>query len=952
MQLQRRLHQAIYPISTSQASQSNVTNASNILDNSQLDSTIDLNANGQWDLIKVKQGPVLKRIPKASRLQVSIAYKKIIDRIMANPLEKKCWEEFHNFPRLAIGCSIRGGKKNKSLASVVNKRVESFMAGKPEEISVKKKKKGPPSIEQRVSAKLADFDVQGAVRILTSKESVLQPSAETKAKLQEKHPQQHSNSSNPPLPDDSIPCFSTDKKAFLKALRSFKRGIAGGADGLTPQHMRDMCEESLGEAAHNLIDTMVKFFNTVVYPGKIPWEVCPTFYGANLMALAKPDNGVRPIAIGSTPRRLAAKIIAQESRSFSEYEFSPNQVGVSMPKGAEGAVHALRAYIENPAIQDKVVLKIDFKNAYNTIRRDVMLNKIKKKLPKIYNYVYQCYSRPSNLFYDKEILQSCEGVHQGDPIGGLLFSVGIQEDLVKNIESELNCWYLDDGTIAGDTQSVLSDFKNIINAAESHGLEINATKCELFLIQPSQASQKSTLNSFNQVKAGVKLVENHELTLLGAPILPEAIEGVLMKKIEDLELMSKRLDEIDPHSALFLLRHCFAMPKLTYFLRTAPCFIRSDLLESFDKIVKSSLIKILNIQLEESAYSQATLPVALGGLGFRPAAEISIPGFLSSVHACKSIANSLLPTNLHSFASPHWENALGIWKEKAQMNAPPDAPIYQSSWDKPLYENRFQSLFNTTNNDQDIARLLSVSAESASDWLHAFPLATLGLHLDPSSLRIAAGLRLGSNLCHPHLCKCGKMVDQKARHGLACKNQVGRHSRHNEINDLIKRALVQSKIAATTEPRGLFRTDGKRPDGMTQFPWKQGKCLVYDVTVADTVCASYVKNTSKSAGAAADLREAEKKTKYVNLSRDYLFIPVGIETFGSWGNEGLKLIKDIGKKLKEASGEPRSTFFLTQRISTALQRGNASCVLGTVPFTNGLEAIFEFDSHEELGSDS
>ena len=139
-----------------------------------------------------------------------------------------------------------------------------------------------------------------------------------------------------------------------------------------------------------------------MFPGKIPWEVCPTFYGANLMALAKPDNGVRPIAIGSTPRRLAAKIIAQESRSFSEYEFSPNQVGVSMPKGAEGAVHALRAYIENPAIQDKVVLKIDFKNAYNTIRRDVMLNKIKKKLPKIYNYVYQCYSRPSNLFYDKE----------------------------------------------------------------------------------------------------------------------------------------------------------------------------------------------------------------------------------------------------------------------------------------------------------------------------------------------------------------------------------------------------------------------------------------------------------------------------------------------------------------------------------------------------------------------
>ena len=90
---------------------------------------------------------------------------------------------------------------------------------------------------------------------------------------------------------------------------------------------------------------------------------------------------------------------------------------------------------------------------------------------------------------------------------------------------------------------------------------------------------------------------------------------------------------------------------------------------------------------------------------------------------------------------------------------------------------------------------------------------------------------------------------------------------------------------------------------------------------------------------------------YIELSWDYLFIPVGIETFGSWGDMGHKLIKDIGKKLKEVSGELRSTFYLTQKISVALQRGNASCVLGTAPFTKGLESIFEFESHEKFVSD-
>ena len=117
---------------------------------------------------------------------------------------------------------------------------------------------------------------------------------------------------------------------------------------------------------------------------------------------------------------------------------------------------------------------------------------------------------------------------------------------------------------------------------------------------------------------------------------------------------------------------------------------------------------------------------------------------------------------------------------------------------------------------------------------------------------------------------------------------------------------------------------------MTQFAWKKGKSLVWDVTVADTVCATYVTKCSKSPCAAAETRETSKKSKYKHLT-DYCFIPIAIETFGAWGSEGLKLIKDIGKKLKEVTGNNRSTFYLTQQISMAIQRGNSSCIFGTIP---------------------
>lgn len=237
---------------------------------------------------------------------------------------------------------------------------------------------------------------------------------------------------------------------------------------------------------------------------------------------------------------------------------------------------------------------------------------------------------------------------------------------------------------------------------------------------------------------------------------------------------------------------------------------------------------------------------------------------------------------------------------------------------------------------------MAVSSRNSSDWLLAVPIPSLGLKLDPMSLKISCTLWLRSTICNSHLCICGEEVDALGLHGLSCKNQIGRRTRHEEVNDLIKRALVQAKIPAVKEPTSLSQTDGKRPDGLTLTTWKEGKCLIWDVTIADTVCQSYINQCSKSSAAAADIRENQKISKYQNLANDYCFVPIGIESFGSWGAEGHTLIKSIEKKISEVRGEKRSTSYLFQRISIAIRRGNACCVLGTVPHTEGLDEIFDF----------
>ena len=64
--------------------------------------------------------------------------------------------------------------------------------------------------------------------------------------------------------------------------------------------------------------------------------------------------------------------------------------------------------------------------------------------------------------------------------------------------------------------------------------------------------------------------------------------------------------------------------------------------------------------------------------------------------------------------------------------------------------------------------------------------------------------------------------------------------RHNYFNDIIHRSLNRAGIPATKEPQGRSRSDGKRPDGLILAPWREGRCLIWNITVADTIAIPYL----------------------------------------------------------------------------------------------------------------
>ena len=169
-----------------------------------------------------------------------------------------------------------------------------------------------------------------------------------------------------------------------------------------------------------------------------------------------------------------------------------------------------------------------------------------------------------------------------------------------------------------------------------------------------------------------------------------------------------------------------------------------------------------------------------------------------------------------------------------------------------------------------------------------------------------------------------------ATHGLSCRRSEGRHFRHSSLNDIVHRALSAAKIPSRLEPSGTYRRDGKRPDGITMVPWEYGKLLVWDVTCTDTFAPSYQAKATSEAGAVAALAESKKRTKYCNLDPSHFFQPVAVETSGSFGPETFAFLKELGRRVRRATGEMRSFPFLIQRLAVAIQRGNCACVMGSL----------------------
>jgi hypothetical protein len=767
-------------------------------------------------------------------------------------------------------------------------------------------------------SKIEDGNIKAAIRIISSDDCPADSNAQTLQALRKLHPPASLDRQHFPDPIKLSAVQFTDYDVTA-AIRAFPAGSAGGPDGIRPQHLRDLTSNKVNGQV--LVTTLTGLIN-ILMNGKCPPSVTSVFFGGRLIALQKKAGGIRPISIGYTWRRLAAKCVNNYAISLLGDSVAPIQLGIGSSGGCEAAVHATRRFLANMP-DDFVAVKLDFTNAFNSIHRDAVLTAIADKLPDIYQFCHLAYHQTSILQYGSEIVESAEGMQQGDPLGPLLFCLGIQA-LLSSLTSNLAFGYLDDVTIGGPLATVASDVAIIKSRGVSLGLHLNPGKCEV--ISNSGAALHPQFTGFHQLLPD-------SATLLGSPLSrASAMDDAITTSYEELSRAVSRLQLVSSHDALILLKNCLGGPKLQHVMRTSPCCDHPKLIE-FDELLRTAVNKMCNVSLSEDQWTQASLPVRTGGLGVRSVAKLASSAFLASAAGTLSLQTLILQKTQASEIDTsqslaHWK---GLSKKEQGLAQPQDRS--QRAWDAAVIDHSFTSLMEAQIEPYHRARLLAAGAAHSGAWLSAMPISACGLRLSDEAVRVAVGLRLGTELGQVHGCQCGATVDTRGTHAFSCGHNPGRAQRHHYINDLIWRSLTRAGIPSVKEPHGLTRSDGKRPDGLTSIPWREGRSATWDVTVTNTVATSYVAMSSAQAASAAEAAAQRKEDKYSQIAQVHLFYPLAFETMGPINSAGQEFLSDLGHRISLVTDDPRETSFLFQRISIALQRFNA------VVFSNSFSHI-------------
>ena len=226
---------------------------------------------------------LIGNIPRGARITAAEALNTLINDVIQfnNSIS---WSKLLCF---AFHC-LQKPKKEKSsanspsLTTKIKNQISLFMSSvfPPTEFpfELRKRNHKPKTKEEilknRVNTKFAENDLRGAIRELSSDDTLAPDNNETLQQLKERHPAAPVSFSPPQAPENEENHIPASNEAVKLAILTFPAGSAGGPDGLKPGHLKHLI--GAAEAGNRLLESLTKLVNLVL-KNMIPEDIRPIF---------------------------------------------------------------------------------------------------------------------------------------------------------------------------------------------------------------------------------------------------------------------------------------------------------------------------------------------------------------------------------------------------------------------------------------------------------------------------------------------------------------------------------------------------------------------------------------------------------------------------------------------------------------------------------------------------
>ena len=218
---------------------------------------------------------------------------------------------------------------------------------------------------------------------------------------------------------------------------------AAGPSGIDACGWRRMCT-SFGSASDDLCRSLADFARRICSETVLD-HYLSTYVACRLVPLDK-SPGVRPIGICEVVRRIVGKAALQVVGACVQRAAGTTQLCAGQPMGIEAGIHAMqRIYDEDDC---EAILMVDAANAFNRINRKAALHNSATLCPAIATLLNNTYNSSADLFVGGEVLNSEEGVTQGDPLAMAMYALGtvpLINELAKHVRTK-QVWYADDAS--------------------------------------------------------------------------------------------------------------------------------------------------------------------------------------------------------------------------------------------------------------------------------------------------------------------------------------------------------------------------------------------------------------------------------------------------------------------------------------------------------------------------